>query len=302
MAAYEAIEFESDGATLRGRLYLPSGAEPPFAAVVMAHGLSATLTMCADRYAEVFAARGIAALLYDHRNFGISDGEPRQAINAWQQARGYRSALDFLSGHPKVDPARLAVWGDSYTGGIVLLVAACDDRVRAVVAQCPATGAAMPPEDSRGDRFETIRQTLLTGDIRGTPETTVGPMPVVSPDQAGTPSLLKPISAFRWFLEYGGRHGSGWLNTATRVSPPVPEPFHAGLCAPHVHVPVLALISPDDEIAGANPAVAHAVFASVAGPTEVEPIEGGHFGLLFYPSPEFEFASQRQAAFLLEHL
>ena len=60
----------------------------------MAHGLSATISgMTADRYAEVFRDAGFAVLLFDHRNFGISDGEPRQQINKWVQARGYRDAM-----------------------------------------------------------------------------------------------------------------------------------------------------------------------------------------------------------------
>ena len=31
-----------------------------------------------------------------------------------------------------------------------------------------------------------------------------GPMPVVSSDQLSNPSLLKPIQAFRWFVDQGG--------------------------------------------------------------------------------------------------
>jgi len=298
---YHSVEFESEEATLHGRLYVPEG-KPPFPAVAMAHGTSATITMCTDRYAERFAANGIAALLYDHRNFGLSGGEPRQQINLWLQARGYRSALDFLSSHPLIDPARLGLWGDSFTGAVVLMVAACDERARAVVAQCPACGPATNLPDPDGARFSRIRSTLLDGDIRGTVETAAEPLPVVSPDQLGTPSLLKPVSAFRWFIEYGGRHGSGWQNLATRVSPPVPEPYHAGICAPHVGVPTLALISPSDEMEGANPIVARSVFESVAGPTEILDIEGGHFGLLFYPSPEFDFAATEQARFLNQSL
>jgi alpha-beta hydrolase superfamily lysophospholipase len=213
------IAFESEGATLRGRLYLPEG-DPPFPVVAMANGFSATITMTIHRYAEAFASSGVAALLWDHRNFGVSDGEPRQQINPWLQARGYRSALDVLAAESRVDPERIGLWGDSMAGGIVLVVAACDERVRVVVAQVPACGRTPPPEDPNGQRFAQIRVTLLEGDINPTPDTTVGPLPVVSADQAGTPSLLTPLTAFRWFIEYGARHNSGWQNQATRAAPP----------------------------------------------------------------------------------
>lgn len=86
---FSTVEFESQGSTLRGRFYRPVGGEA-FPVVVMAHGTSATITMAIDHYAEVFCAAGFAVLLYDHRTFGASGGEPRQEINPWVQARGYR--------------------------------------------------------------------------------------------------------------------------------------------------------------------------------------------------------------------
>lgn len=297
----QPVAFESEGATLRGRLHLPDD-EPPFPVIAMANGFSATITMTIHRYAEAFAASGVAALLWDHRNFGISDGEPRQQINPWLQARGYRSALDFLSSEPRIDSDRMGIWGDSMTGGISLVVAACDERVRVVVAQVPACGRTPPPEDPDGSRFAQIRSTLLGGDIEPTPETIVGPLPVVSPDQAGCPSLLTPLTAFRWFIEYGARHNSGWQNRATRAAPPVPEPFHPALAAPFVTVPTLALISPDDEMPGADPQVAREAFLAVAGPTEIVPIEGGHFGIMFDPSPELDFSILTQTRFITRHL
>ena len=47
----------------------------------MPHGFTTTISgMTADKYAEKFQESGIAVILYDHPNFGISDGEPRQEI------------------------------------------------------------------------------------------------------------------------------------------------------------------------------------------------------------------------------
>jgi len=81
-AMYRSIEFRSEGATLRGRLYTPNSHSTKLPVIIMAHGYSATIEgMVADRYAEVFSNAGFAVLLYDHRNLGISDGEPRQEIN-----------------------------------------------------------------------------------------------------------------------------------------------------------------------------------------------------------------------------
>lgn len=241
---FEAVEFESEGAVLRGRFYRPLDSRGAAPVVVMAHGFSATITMTADRYAEVFASAGLAVVLYDHRNFGISGGEPRFEINPWLQARGYRDTITFAATLPGVNGARVGLWGDSLSGAVVLVVAGVDERVPAVVAQVPAIGREMAPPDPDRQLYEALRRTLLDGDISGGPNETVGPLPVVSADQIHAPSLLQPIQAFRWFVEYGGRFGTGWENRATRVTPETPAPFHAGLAAPRIRCPVLMQISP----------------------------------------------------------
>ena len=199
---FRIVEFPSEGAVLRGRLYLREMKSHASPVVIMAHGTSATITMVADRYAEVFYNAGLAVLLYDHRNFGLSGGEPRQQINPWTQARGYRDAINFVETLPGIDPARIALWGDSFSAAQVIVVGAIEPRVKAIVAQIPACGTQPPPCDPADSVFAAIRETFLNGDVSASSETTIGPMPVVSSDQLGTPSLLTPITAFRWFIEY----------------------------------------------------------------------------------------------------
>ena len=299
--SFEVVDFPSEGASLRGRLYrlADSGPAP---LVVMAHGTSATVTMVTDRYAEVFQHAGLNVLLYDHRNFGDSGGEPRQEINPWVQARGYRDAMSYVQSLEGVDHERIALWGDSYSAAEVVVVGAIDDRVAAVVAQVPSLGAEPPPPDPGGSLFAALRQTLLDGDVAGGPMDTQGPIPVVSPDQLTTPSLLLPIQAFRWFVEYGGRHGTGWLNVATRVIPQTVAPFHAGIAAPHLRRPVLMMIAPRDEMPQANPEVSRAAYQAVPGEKQIIEIDGGHFGLLHHPSDLFDEASRAQRDFLIRVL
>src|SRR3989442_853157 len=82
------IEFDAEGVTLRGWFYPAEGADAggQAPAVVLAHGFSAVKEMYLDSFAEVFAAAGLNALVFDNRNFGASDGEPRQEIAAWALA------------------------------------------------------------------------------------------------------------------------------------------------------------------------------------------------------------------------
>jgi hypothetical protein len=140
------------------------------------------------------------------------------------------------------------------------------------------------------------------GDITGTPETTTGPLPVVSADQLGTPSLLKPIQAYRWFIDYGGRHGTLWENRVIRVIPPTAVPFSAYLAAPFIRGTTLVMAGRNDEMVHCNPDVTRAVFGMMRCRKQWDEIDGGHFGLLYYPSEIFELASARQCAFLVEAL
>jgi pimeloyl-ACP methyl ester carboxylesterase len=296
------VEFPSEGAKLRGLLFLPESKTERTPVVIMAHGTSATVYMAVDKYAETFSRAGLAVLLYDHRNFGRSEGEPRQEINPWIQSRGYRDAVNFVEGLDEVDPERIALWGDSYTGGQVIVVGAADRRVKTIVAQVPVFGAAPPEIDPSTESFEIITETLSQGDVSGSAETTIGPMPVVSSDQAGTPSLLKPIQAFRWFIDYGGRAGTLWNNSVTRVLPATPVPFHPGLSAPFVRAPTLLMVAQEDEMVHANYSVARQAYDLIPGPKDWYDIGGGHFGLLYYPSELFDEASRVQTEFLQKWL
>ncbi len=103
----------------------------------MSPGFAALKEQYLDRFAEVFAGAGIAALVYDNRCFGSSGGEPRQEVDPVLQLRDYRHAVTYASSLPGIDPARIGAWGSSYSGGHALVLGAIDRRVRCVVAQVP---------------------------------------------------------------------------------------------------------------------------------------------------------------------
>ena len=292
---YRPIEFTSDGATLRGRLYLPGSR--PAAVVIMAHGFSATIPRVLEKYAEHFRQRGLAALAFDHRGHGSSDGDPRGEINAWVQARGYIDAIDLAGRSGEIGQSPIALWGDSLTSRIALGVAALDDRVGALVCQVPAFGDEVGPADPDGARLEAMRRILASGQLRR-PSDAWAALAVVSPDQFSTPSALKPLTAFRWFIEYGGRYGSGWTNRVVFTSLLDASDFDPFACAPRVRVPTLFAMSPDDEMPGAVSVVARAVFQRLAGPKELIEVDGGHFGIIEHPSLAFDLATGAQAAWL----
>jgi uncharacterized protein len=130
------VEFASEGTTCRGWLFLPDG-EGPFPAVALAGGWCYVRELVMPSYAQAFAAAGLAALVFDYRNLGVSDGEPRQHLDPWAQIRDYRSALSFLERRADIDADRLGVWGISYSGGHTLILGATDPRVKCLVSQIP---------------------------------------------------------------------------------------------------------------------------------------------------------------------
>lgn len=292
----DEVEFSSQGAVLRGLLFRPdTEARPPV--VIMANGTSATIHMVVDEYARVFCDNGLAVLLYDHRSFGASGGNPRQQINPWIQCRGYLEAIDFVRG-VGIDGDRIALWGDSYSGGEVVVAGAVDGRVTAIVAQVPVCGPESPALEPTRANFDAVRDCLLGGEVAGGADVTVGPLPVVSADQLGTPSLLEPVQAFRWFIENGARHGTGWVNRVTRAVPDTLVPFSPVLCGPFVTPPTLMMVAPEDEMTHANYGVARLAYELMPDPNQWHDIAGGHFGLLYHPGPLFDEATGVQTEFL----
>ena len=172
------ITFYSDGTPCYGRLFFPKGfdtrAKRP--AVVVGHGINAQ-AVGIEKYAARFAERGLVAMAIDYRTYGYSGGdvlllEPdtttderavwekdariqikRTVLNNFRETEDFRSAVSYLQGEPGVDSERIGIWGSSNGASVVLMVAALDSRVKAVVAQVGAAGglnasgpASIPPQ------------------------------------------------------------------------------------------------------------------------------------------------------------
>ncbi|AIO19057.1 Alpha/beta hydrolase family protein [Candidatus Izimaplasma bacterium HR1] len=300
---YKQIEFPSLGVTLRGRLYIPDKYSRQHSIIIMAHGFTTTISgMTADRYAEKFHEAGFAVLLYDHCNFGMSDGHPRQELCFWIQARGYIDAIDFVSTIPTICKDNIVVWGASLSSRESFIVGVIDDRVKAIINLVPAYGDDFPIVISNEDAYSFAKKTILNNDIYKLPHTVSKPIPIVSSDQLGSPSALIEISAYRWFIEYGGRYGTNWKNYVSFLSIKQPENFHIGCLAVLIKAPVLMVIADNDEMSGASSDVAIKIYDTIDSQKKKVMINGGHFGLLHYPSTLFNQVSEIQIDFLKEHL
>jgi uncharacterized protein len=271
------MEFRTeDGVVLRGWHYLPDGASGAVPMVVMAHGFSAVKEMYLDRFAELFAAAGLGALVFDNRNFGASDGEPRQHIDPLQQVRDYRDAITFAETLPEVDAERIGVWGSSYSGGHVLVVGAIDRRVKCVASQVPLiSGHRNARRLIRADLIAPV-QAQFAADRRARYGGQPGAMiPVVAEDPA-SPCALPTADSWQWFSDTGRTRAPSWRNEVTVQSVEMFTEYEPGAYIGFISpTPLLMVVAAGDHLTVADEAIA--AYERALHPKKLEILPGGHF-------------------------
>ena len=133
----EDVSFLVHGLQVSGWLYRPNttAASP---CIIMSTGLGGTKGGVLERYALRFVEAGYAALTYDYRYFGESEGEPRQLMAITDQLDDLRAAVAYARSRPEIDPDRIVLWGTSAGGSFGIIIAAEDPRIAAVITQCAA--------------------------------------------------------------------------------------------------------------------------------------------------------------------
>src|SRR5215470_15834082 len=270
------IEFNAEGVTLRGWFYAAGTGGAPAPAVVMAHGFSAVKEMYLDTFAEVFATAGLNVLVFDNRNFGASDGEPRQEIDPWAQVRDYRHAITYAGTLPEVAPGRIGIWGSSYSGGHVLVVAAIDRRVKAVVCQVPLiSGHDNLRALVRADFIAGLREQFDADRVarfRGDPPVMV---PVVDKDPLA-PSALPTPDSWEWFTQTGETRAPAWRNEVTLRSVEMFAEYEPGTYLPYISpTPLLLVVAEGDHLVPSELAIA--AFDTAHQAKELVILPGGHF-------------------------
>src|SRR5438128_3030794 len=292
------IEFNAEGTTLRGWLYTPDAGIRPFPTIVMAHGFSAVKEMYLDSFAQVFADAGLGALVFDNRNFGASDGEPRQEIDPWAQVRDYRHAITYLCTVPEVDPQRIGIWGSSYSGGHVLVVAAIDRRVKAVVSQVPLiSGHANLRALVRSDFIAGFRELFDADRLARFEGKAPAMVPVVDKDPLAASALPTPDS-WEWFSTTGETRAPTWRNEVTLRSVEMFTEYEPGGYLPWISpTPLLLLVAVGDHLVPSELAIA--AFDKAHQPKELVILPGGHFDAY---TKGFEASSGRACDWFTRHL
>lgn len=269
------IEFDAEGVTLRGWFYPADGASGVAPTIVMAHGFSAVKEMYLDKYAETFAAAGFNALVFDNRNFGASDGEPRQEIDPWAQVRDYRHAITYASTLSEVDGNRIGVWGSSYSGGHALVVAAIDRRVKAVVSQVPlVSGHDNFRALVRADFIDGFRAQFDADRLARFGGKDPGMVPVVDKDPLA-PSALPTPDSYTWFTETHELRAP-WRNEVTLRSVEMFTEYEPVAYIPYISpTPLLLLPAQNDVLTPTYLAID--AFEKAREPKKLQLLPGGHF-------------------------
>ncbi|MGU3661705.1 alpha/beta hydrolase [Methylobacterium fujisawaense] len=269
------VDFQSEGRVLRGWLYAPEGEARSRPCIVMAHGLSAVKEQYLDRYAEVLAAAGLGVLVYDHANFGASDGWPRQEADPVLQRRGYRDAISFAQTMSWIDPARIGLWGTSYSGGHVLEVAALDRRVRCIVSQVPTiSGYRSALRRIRADLVPALLSRLdadRAARFRGEEPAT---FPAVSDDPRES-CAMGGSDAFAFFTQTQD-FAPAWRNALTLRSAELARENEPAIHIARISPTPLLMIVADHDLLTATDLCLEA-YQQALPPKQLMLIAGGHF-------------------------
>jgi dienelactone hydrolase len=250
--------------------------------VVMGSGGTLTQRDGIPDYAERFAAAGIAALAFDYRHWGESDGEPRRYASIRRQLADWRSTVAYARQLDGIDPDQVAAWGMSLGGGHALATAAADERLAAVVAFVPMADGLRFSLNLRMLRF-TARALPLW--FRRKPVT----LPAAGPAAAFPLELLPSLERLAG--------GNGWRNEATAdLSYPFTR-YRPVRRAAEIKAPVLVQLGEQDELAPRT-AIEQTAERAPRGELRRYPID--HFSG-FWPEHVDEVAGD-QVDFLRRHL
>jgi uncharacterized protein len=297
----EDIEFAAeDGVTLRGWLYRPDGGTGPFPVIVMAHGFSATKEMHLEEFAEVFSEAGFAVLVYDNRNLGASGGEPRGEIDPWQQVRDYRTAITWVSDRSDVDASRVGVWGSSYSGGHVLVVAAQDRRVGCVVAQVPLiSGYDNARRLVRADHLAGLRAAFDADRAARYHGEAPAMIPVCYTDDPAEPCALPTADTHDFFLGPILERAKTWKNEVTLRSVEMFTEYEPGDYLPRISpTPLMMVVAAQDHLTVAD--LSLAAYGRANEPKRLLVLPCGHFEA--YVGAAFETSAPAQRDWFLTHL
>jgi len=282
------VGFESRGTRCSGWLYHPKGVKKP-PLILMANGFAAEKTFGLPAFAEAFVQDGYAVYLFDYRNHGESEGMPRNLVRASRHLQDWEAALARAKRIPNISQEKIILWGCSFSGGHVLVIAARHPEVAAVISHAALTdGLTVIKERTITDLLKAagagiLDAVLSIGGVRCT-------IPVVD-----EPGKLACLSQPRVVENYTAMipPESKWENRCP-ASVCLTLPWYRPIkMASAIKCPLLMIKAREDNIVSA--AAIEQTIAQIERGRLLE-IEGGHFD--YYHGEIFTELYQQELAFL----
>ena len=112
--------FESGHFSVVGELRIPSG-EGKYPLVIMVHGDGPAYRSFFYTLKKCILRAGYATLMWDKPGTGQSTGEFSQQHRLAERAEILCDAIESVKNHPRIDAARIGVWGISQAGYVIPL-------------------------------------------------------------------------------------------------------------------------------------------------------------------------------------
>jgi dienelactone hydrolase len=254
------INFKSDKLTLRGWLYTPDDTTTPTPGIIMAHGFSGLKEHGLDQFASAFANHGFTVLVYDNRNFGDSDGTPRQEVDPQAQVVDMRNAISFMQTLNSVDSEKIGIWGASLSASVGLVTAALDSRVRCLCVQVPKL-------DAPNQKVDSFIEKLMQQHTNQDPSSVMSP--VAAADKHSF-ALIDGQHAYDFFTSV-----DNWQNQVTLASVKNTAYFSAADYTKKINVPTLVVVVDNDTTVSTDNTLT--VFENLDAPKKLVSVHGEHF-------------------------
>src|SRR5215468_11887581 len=176
----QKVEFQSAGERIIGRLHLPSS--PPRGVVVTTGPLTSVKEQAPGAYARALAARGFAALAFDHRTFGESSGQPRQFENPLAKIEDIRSAVTFLKHDARTQGLPMFAVGICAGGGYMAAAVAQEPQFRAFAGVAGVYSDAVQTKVGMGADYEKAISRATAAETRWRETGVAETIPAVAAD------------------------------------------------------------------------------------------------------------------------
>jgi uncharacterized protein len=250
--------FRSEGETLAGNLFLPEGGKPVGVAVAVGP-LTSVKEQAAGTYAQAMAERGYAALAFDYRYFGESDGEPRQFENPQANIEDIRNAASALLADDRLTGLPLFGLGVCFGAGPMVRSVAEDSRFRAFAGVAGVYTDNAKTKTTMGDAYQAAIESGRAAERKWRESGEAETIRAVAPDGGDVAMPLREAYEF-----YGTPRGRvpNYVNRYAVQSSAYTLPFDARGAADTIEVPVLIVHSEE----ALTPDLAHAFYAAVRSP------------------------------------